>query len=148
MEQSCNDTNVCSSFKKSSLCSNCVCVRVSTPADEPQIAQSTLAPVIWPRKETMMVFLHSMFRLTCRGQAEVVWDGPVSLDKQKIDDKRGLFVSTVTVDSATATHTGEYTCFYKNENQTDKSSIYIFVPGMERQRQEGREKEETGHRTL
>ncbi|KAG7316741.1 hypothetical protein KOW79_020282 [Hemibagrus wyckioides] len=97
-------------------------------AGEPQIIQSMLAPVIWPRKETMVVFLHSMFRLTCRGQAEVLWDGPVSLDHQKLDDKRGLFVSTVTVDNAMATHTGEYTCYYKNENQTDGSSIYIFVP--------------------
>ncbi|MCJ8743547.1 hypothetical protein PDJAM_G00095280 [Pangasius djambal] len=97
-------------------------------AGEPQIIQSMLAPVIWPREETMVVFLHSMFRLTCRGQAEVVWDGPIPLDKQKLDDKRGLFVSTVTVDNATATHTGEYTCFYKNENQTEESSIYIFVP--------------------
>ncbi|KAF4070920.1 hypothetical protein AMELA_G00279030 [Ameiurus melas] len=97
-------------------------------AGEPQITQPMLAPVIWPRNKTMVVFLHSMFRLTCRGQAEVVWKGPVSLDKQKSDDKKGLFVSTVTLDSATATHTGEYTCLYKNENQTDKSSIYIFVP--------------------
>lgn len=88
----------------------------------------------------MVVFLHSMFRLTCRGQAEVVWEGPVLLDKQKLDDKTGLFVSTVTVDSATAAHTGEYTCFYKNGNQTDDNSIYVFVPGMK----EGRiKKEET-----
>ncbi|KAB5539700.1 hypothetical protein PHYPO_G00092030 [Pangasianodon hypophthalmus] len=97
-------------------------------AGEPQIIQSMLAPVIWPREETMVVFLHSMFRLTCRGQAEVVWEGPIPLDKQKLDDKRGLFVSTVTVDNAEATHTGEYTCLYKNENQTEESSIYIFVP--------------------
>ncbi|XP_027001962.2 platelet-derived growth factor receptor alpha isoform X1 [Tachysurus fulvidraco] len=97
-------------------------------AGEPQIIQSMLAPVIWPRKETMVVFPQSVFRLTCRGQAEVVWDGPVPLDKQTLDDKRGLFVSTVTVDNAMATHTGEYTCYYKNENQTDKSSIYIYVP--------------------
>lgn len=93
----------------------------------------------------MVVFLHSMFRLTCRGQAEVVWEGPVPFDKQKLDDKRGLFVSTVTVDSATAIHTGEYICFYKNQSHTEESSIYIFVPGMERQRQRSREKEETGH---
>lgn len=121
---------------------------MSTPAGEPQITQPMLAPVIWPRNKTMVVFLHSMFRLTCRGQAEVFWKGPVSLDKQKSDDKRGLFISTVTVDSATATHTGEYICLYKNENQTDKSSIYIFVPGMDRQRESGSEKEVTGHRTL
>lgn len=114
---------------QTSLCSK-LCV--STPAGEPEIMQSMLAPVIWPRKETIVVFLHSMFRLTCRGQAEVAWDGPVPLDKQKLDDKRGLFVSTVTVDNATATHTGKYTCFYKKDNQTDDSSIYIFVPGMER----------------
>ncbi|KAI5090427.1 platelet-derived growth factor receptor alpha [Silurus meridionalis] len=95
---------------------------------ETQIIQSTMAPVIWPRKETMEVFLNSMFRLTCRGQAEVVWEGPVSFDKQNLDDKNGLFVSTVTVDSATAMHTGEYTCFYKNGNQTEESSIYIYVP--------------------
>lgn len=117
-------------------------VCVSIPAGEPQIIQSMLAPVIWPRRETMVVFLHSMFRLTCRGQAEVLWEGPVSLDHQKLDDKRGLFVSTVTVDNAMATHTGEYTCNYKNENQTDGSSIYIFVPGTESDRESAREKED------
>ncbi|KAM9435321.1 platelet-derived growth factor receptor alpha isoform 1-T4 [Clarias gariepinus] len=102
--------------------------KLTVKDDEPQIAQSMQAPVIWPRRETMEVFLNSMFRLTCRGQAEVAWETPVPLDNEKVYDKGGLFVSTVTVDTATVQHTGEYTCLYKNGNQTDMSSIYIFVP--------------------
>ncbi|XP_062858175.1 platelet-derived growth factor receptor alpha isoform X2 [Trichomycterus rosablanca] len=93
---------------------------------EHQLSQSMLAPIIWPRQETLVVSLHSTFRLTCRGQAEVAWEGPVNLNEQTLDDKRGLFISTVTVDKATARYTGEYTCSYYN--QTGESSIYIYVP--------------------
>lgn len=76
----------------------------------------------------MVVSLLSTFRLTCRGQSEVAWEGPDYLIEQTLDNKRDLFVSTVTVDKATARDTGEYTCSYYN--QTGESSIYIYVPGM------------------
>ncbi|XP_051951302.1 platelet-derived growth factor receptor alpha [Xyrauchen texanus] len=87
-----------------------------------------LAPVMWPQRESMEVSLHSIFRLTCRGQEELSWQGPIYLHDQTYTQKKGLFISTVTVDNATAAHTGEYTCFYEASNNTDGSTIYIYVP--------------------
>ncbi|XP_051501293.1 platelet-derived growth factor receptor alpha isoform X2 [Myxocyprinus asiaticus] len=87
-----------------------------------------LAPVMWPQRESMEVSLHSIFRLTCRGQAEISWHSPIYLHDQTYTQKKGLFISTVTVDNATAAHTGEYTCFYEASNNTDESTIYIYVP--------------------
>uniref|UniRef100_A0A672QGJ6 Platelet-derived growth factor receptor alpha n=1 Tax=Sinocyclocheilus grahami TaxID=75366 RepID=A0A672QGJ6_SINGR len=95
----------------------------------PELPQSVLAPVMWPQRDSMEVSLHSTFRLTCRGQAKLSWHSPVYLHDQIDTAKKGLFISTVTVDNATAAHTGEYICYYDSSNNTEETSIYIYVPG-------------------
>ncbi|XP_051511426.1 platelet-derived growth factor receptor alpha-like [Myxocyprinus asiaticus] len=87
-----------------------------------------LAPVMWPQRDSMEVSLHSTFRLTCRGQAELSWHSPIYLLDQTNTEKKGLFISTVTVNNATAAHTGEYICNYEASNNTQESTIYIYVP--------------------
>ncbi|XP_016143980.1 platelet-derived growth factor receptor alpha [Sinocyclocheilus grahami] len=97
----------------------------------PELPQSVLAPVMWPQRDSMEVSLHSTFRLTCRGQAKLSWHSPVYLHDQIDTAKKGLFISTVTVDNATAAHTGEYICYYDSSNNTEETSIYIYVPDPE-----------------
>uniref|UniRef100_A0A671M029 Platelet-derived growth factor receptor alpha n=1 Tax=Sinocyclocheilus anshuiensis TaxID=1608454 RepID=A0A671M029_9TELE len=96
-----------------------------------ELPQSVLAPVMWPQRDSMEVSLHSTFRLTCRGQAELSWYSPVYLHDQFDTEKKGLFISTVTVGNATATHTGKYICYYDSSNNTEETSIYIYVPDPE-----------------
>ncbi|XP_064190035.1 platelet-derived growth factor receptor alpha [Anguilla rostrata] len=101
-----------------------------------QTLQSLLSPEILPHEEDMVVALHSSFRLTCRGEAEVVWETPLLQDpalwEGTVEDNSGLFVTPVTVENATAAHTGFYTCYYANGNMTEQdleeSSIYVYVP--------------------
>uniref|UniRef100_A0A671NQ19 Platelet-derived growth factor receptor alpha n=1 Tax=Sinocyclocheilus anshuiensis TaxID=1608454 RepID=A0A671NQ19_9TELE len=97
----------------------------------PELPQSVLAPVMWPQRDSMEVSLYSTFRLTCRGQAELSWHSPVYLHDQIDTAKKGLFISTVTVGNATAAHTGEYICYYDSSNNTEETSIYIYVPDPE-----------------
>ncbi|XP_030627008.1 platelet-derived growth factor receptor alpha [Chanos chanos] len=97
-------------------------------APTPMLVQSLSAPVLWPQRDTLLVTLHSTFRLTCRGVDELAWDSPITLAKQTLEHKRSLFVSTITIDNATAEHTGEYSCYYYSGNQTEESSIYVYVP--------------------
>ncbi|KAF7653152.1 hypothetical protein LDENG_00086480 [Lucifuga dentata] len=88
-------------------------------------------PVLLPQKEEMVVPLHSPFTLTCRGEAELAWDTPIYVPEQTQEDNSGLFVTTITVDKASAMHTGYYTCFYNGANATEDmedSRIYIYVP--------------------
>uniref|UniRef100_A0A8C1E475 Platelet-derived growth factor receptor alpha n=1 Tax=Cyprinus carpio carpio TaxID=630221 RepID=A0A8C1E475_CYPCA len=96
-----------------------------------KLPQSVLAPVMWPQRDSMEVSLHSTFRLTCRGQTELSWNSPVYLHDQIDTAKKGLFISTVTVGNATAAHTGEYICYYDSSNNTEETSIYIYVPDPE-----------------
>lgn len=77
----------------------------------------------------MEVSLHSTFRLTCRGQAELTWLSPVYIHDQSNSEKKGLFISTVTIGNATAAYTGEYICYYDLSNNTEETTIYIYVPG-------------------
>uniref|UniRef100_A0A3B5AQL0 Platelet-derived growth factor receptor alpha n=1 Tax=Stegastes partitus TaxID=144197 RepID=A0A3B5AQL0_9TELE len=88
------------------------------------------APVLLPEKEEMVIPLHTPFTLTCRGEAKLAWETPLDVPAQTQEDNSGLFVTTITVDSATAMHTGYYTCFYSRNTteDTDDSSIYIYVP--------------------
>uniref|UniRef100_A0A672LSV8 Platelet-derived growth factor receptor alpha n=1 Tax=Sinocyclocheilus grahami TaxID=75366 RepID=A0A672LSV8_SINGR len=95
------------------------------------LPQSVLAPVMWPQRDSMEVSLHSTFRLTCRGQAELSWFSPVYLHDQFDTEKKGLFISTVTAGNATAAHTGKYICYYDSSNNTEETSIYIYVPDPE-----------------
>lgn len=90
------------------------------------------APVLLPQMEEMVVPLYTSFTLTCRGEAKLVWDTPFDVPEKTQEDNSGLFVTTITVDAATAMHTGYYTCSYSG-NATDDakdSQIYIYVPGM------------------
>uniref|UniRef100_A0A668A048 Platelet-derived growth factor receptor alpha n=1 Tax=Myripristis murdjan TaxID=586833 RepID=A0A668A048_9TELE len=89
------------------------------------------APLLLPQREEMVVTLHTPFTLTCRGEAELSWETPLYLPEQTQEDNSGLFVTTITVDNATAAHTGFYTCYYSRGNSTEDtedSSIYIYVP--------------------
>ncbi|XP_069555354.1 platelet-derived growth factor receptor alpha [Brachyistius frenatus] len=88
------------------------------------------APVLLPDVEEMVVTLHSPFTLTCRGEAKLTWETPLDVPKETQEDSSGLFVTTITVYSASALHTGYYTCFYSRNTTEDveDSSIYIYVP--------------------
>ncbi|XP_023860711.1 platelet-derived growth factor receptor alpha-like [Salvelinus sp. IW2-2015] len=100
----------------------------------PVLFQPASAPVLFPQREEWIVPLHTPFTLTCRGEAELAWDTPVYLSEQTEEDNSGLFITTVTVENATAGHTGFYICFYKGGNSTEEgedSSIYIYVPDPE-----------------
>ncbi|XP_053286553.1 platelet-derived growth factor receptor alpha [Pleuronectes platessa] len=88
------------------------------------------APVLLPQIDEMVVPLHTPFTLTCRGEAKLAWETPLYVQELSQEDNSGLFVSTITVDAATAVHTGYYTCFYSRNTteDMDDSSIYIYVP--------------------
>ncbi|XP_056131652.1 platelet-derived growth factor receptor alpha [Lampris incognitus] len=89
------------------------------------------APQLLPQTEEMVVTRHTSFTLTCRGEAELAWETPVYVPEQTQEDNSGLFVTTITVDNATAAHTGFYICYYNGGNATEEaedSSIYIYVP--------------------
>ncbi|XP_031167585.1 platelet-derived growth factor receptor alpha [Sander lucioperca] len=88
------------------------------------------APVLLPEVEEMVVPLHTPFTLTCRGEAKLAWQTPLDVHEQTQEDNSGLFVTTITVDSATAMHTGYYACSYSHNTteDIDDSSIYIYVP--------------------
>ncbi|TMS20407.1 Platelet-derived growth factor receptor alpha [Larimichthys crocea] len=88
------------------------------------------APVLLPNVEEMVVPLHTSFTLTCRGEAKLAWETPFEMPEKTQEDNSGLFVTTITVDNATAMHTGYYICFYSRNTTDDAedSSIYIYVP--------------------
>lgn len=88
-------------------------------------------PVLLPQVEEMVVPLHTPFTLTCRGEAKLDWATPLVVHEQTQEDNSGLFVTTITVDNASAMHTGYYTCFYAGNTteDTEDSSIYVYVPG-------------------
>ncbi|XP_041791097.1 platelet-derived growth factor receptor alpha [Chelmon rostratus] len=91
------------------------------------------APVLLPQVEEMVVPLHTAFTLTCRGEAKLAWETPLDVPEKTQEDNSGLFVTTVTVDNATAMHTGYYTCFYSRNTTEDAedSSVYVYVPDPE-----------------
>ncbi|XP_027146144.1 platelet-derived growth factor receptor alpha isoform X2 [Larimichthys crocea] len=88
------------------------------------------APQLLPNVEEMVVPLHTSFTLTCRGEAKLAWETPFEMPEKTQEDNSGLFVTTITVDNATAMHTGYYICFYSRNttDDTEDSSIYIYVP--------------------
>uniref|UniRef100_A0A8D3DK21 Platelet-derived growth factor receptor alpha n=1 Tax=Scophthalmus maximus TaxID=52904 RepID=A0A8D3DK21_SCOMX len=88
------------------------------------------APVLLPQIDEMVVPLHTPFTLTCRGEAKLAWETPLDVVELTQEDNSGLFVTTITVNTATALHTGYYTCFYSRNTteETEDSSIYIYVP--------------------
>uniref|UniRef100_A0A673AB97 Platelet-derived growth factor receptor alpha n=1 Tax=Sphaeramia orbicularis TaxID=375764 RepID=A0A673AB97_9TELE len=82
------------------------------------------------KMEEMVVPLHTPFSLTCRGKAKLAWETPFDVPEQTQEDNSGLFITTITVDNATAMHTGFYSCFYSRNSteEIDDTSIYIYVP--------------------
>ncbi|TNN25806.1 Platelet-derived growth factor receptor alpha [Liparis tanakae] len=92
---------------------------------------SSSAPVLLPPVEELVVPLHSTFSLTCRGEARLAWSTPLAAREEAREDHGGLFVSTVVVDNATATHTGYYACSYGGNatEEVEESSLYVYVPG-------------------
>lgn len=105
---------------------------VFLPAPTAVMFPPSSVPMLLPQAEEMVVPLHTPFTLTCRGEAKLAWDTPLDVPEKTQEDNSGLFVTTITVDSATAMHTGYYTCFYSRNNTEDAegSQIYIYVPGM------------------
>lgn len=92
------------------------------------------APVLLPRMEEMVVPLHGAFSLACRGEAKLAWETPLDVPERTQEDNSGLFVTTITVDEATASHTGFYTCSYSHNataEDAEESSIYVYVPGVQ-----------------
>ncbi len=71
--------------------------------------------------------LHFPTHVSRSGRA--LLDSPVYIHDQFDTEKKGLFISTVTVGNATAAHTGKYICYYDSNNNTEETSIYIYVPG-------------------
>lgn len=102
------------------------------PAPTAVMFPPSSVPMLLPQAEEMVVPLHTSFTLTCRGEAKLAWDTPLDVPKKTQEDNSGLFVTTINVDSASAMHTGYYTCSYTRNNTEDaeNSQIYIYVPGM------------------
>lgn len=90
------------------------------------------APVLLPQREEMVVPLHTSFTLSCRGEAKLAWETPLDVPEKTLEDNSGLFVTTITVDEASALHTGYYTCSYSRNSTDDaeESHIYVYVPGV------------------
>lgn len=95
-------------------------------------------PSISPGDSERVVPLNSSFTLRCSGESEVSWQYPVSedegprVDVRSEENNTGYFVAVLEVGSATAAHTGLYTCYY-NHTQTEDSDVegshvYIYVP--------------------
>uniref|UniRef100_A0A674MIP8 Platelet-derived growth factor receptor alpha n=1 Tax=Takifugu rubripes TaxID=31033 RepID=A0A674MIP8_TAKRU len=82
--------------------------------------------------EELVVPLHTAFTLTCQGEATIAWDVPLDVPEKTQEDNSGLFVTTISVDSASAMHTGYYRCFYRRNATEDADeamqSIYVYVP--------------------
>lgn len=105
---------------------------VFLPAPTAVMFPPSSAPVLLPQREEMVVPLHTSFTLTCRGEAKLAWETPLDVPEKTQEDNGGLFVTTITVDKATAMHTGYYICSYSRNTteETEESHIYIYVPGM------------------
>lgn len=95
-------------------------------------------PSISPGDSERVVPLNASFSLRCSGESELNWQYPTSEDESpRVDvhseeNNSGLFVAVLEVASATAAHTGWYTCYY-NHTQTEDgdvegSHVYIYVP--------------------
>lgn len=96
-------------------------------------------PSILPNENERVVQLNSSFSLRCFGESEVSWQYPMSEEEypdveiRNEENNSGLFVTVLEVVSASAAHTGPYTCYYNHtqmdENEIEGRHIYIYVPG-------------------
>ncbi|XP_017284260.1 platelet-derived growth factor receptor alpha [Kryptolebias marmoratus] len=103
---------------------------IKVRASAASVIPPSSAPVMLPDMDEMVVPLYTSFSLTCRGVAQLEWDMPFDVPEQTQEDSSGLFVTTITVDSANVMNTGSYTCFYttNSTDDTEESSIYVYVP--------------------
>ncbi|KAI2534357.1 platelet derived growth factor receptor alpha, partial [Homo sapiens] len=95
-------------------------------------------PSILPNENEKVVQLNSSFSLRCFGESEVSWQYPMSEEEssdveiRNEENNSGLFVTVLEVSSASAAHTGLYTCYYNHtqteENELEGRHIYIYVP--------------------
>ncbi|KAM9742422.1 platelet-derived growth factor receptor alpha isoform 1-T3 [Dama dama] len=95
-------------------------------------------PSILPNENERVVQLNSSFSLRCFGESEVSWQYPMSEEEypdveiRNEENNSGLFVTVLEVVSASAAHTGPYTCYYNHtqvdENEIEGRHIYIYVP--------------------
>ncbi|XP_040094126.1 platelet-derived growth factor receptor alpha [Oryx dammah] len=95
-------------------------------------------PSILPNENERVVQLNSSFSLRCFGESEVSWQYPMSEEEypdveiRNEENNSGLFVAVLEVVSASAAHTGLYTCYYNHtqmdENEIEGRHIYIYVP--------------------
>lgn len=95
-------------------------------------------PSILPNENERVVQLNSSFSLRCFGESEVSWQYPMSEEEypdveiRNEENNSGLFVTVLEVVSASAAHTGLYTCYYNHtqmdENEIEGRHIYIYVP--------------------
>ncbi|XP_043762680.1 platelet-derived growth factor receptor alpha isoform X2 [Cervus elaphus] len=95
-------------------------------------------PSILPNENERVVPLNSSFSLRCFGESEVSWQYPMSEEEypdveiRNEENNSGLFVTVLEVVSASAAHTGPYTCYYNHtqvdENEIEGRHIYIYVP--------------------
>lgn len=88
-------------------------------------------PIIVSDTDEFVLELHSMFNISCTGKKSVMWEEPLPVNTHVLP---GFYTATLLIDSASAYHTGEYTCVYESRDQAqlsieDLTSIYIFVPG-------------------
>ena len=96
-------------------------------------------PSILPNENERVVQLNSSFSLRCFGESEVSWQYPMSEEEnpnveiRNEENNSGLFVTVLEVVSASAAHTGLYTCYYNHtqleESEIEGRRIYIYVPG-------------------
>eukprot|EP00069_Balaena_mysticetus_P005290 bmy_17856T0 len=95
-------------------------------------------PSILPNENERVVQLNSSFSLRCFGESEVSWQYPMSEEEnpnveiRNEENNSGLFVTVLEVVSASAAHTGLYTCYYNHtqleESEIEGRRIYIYVP--------------------
>lgn len=96
-------------------------------------------PSILPNENEKVVQLNASFSLRCFGESEVSWQYPMSEEEnpsveiRSEENNSGLFVTVLEVVSASAAHTGLYTCYYnhtqREESEIEGRAIYIYVPG-------------------
>ncbi|KAB0354420.1 hypothetical protein FD755_022958 [Muntiacus reevesi] len=116
------------------------CVEMSVfPFTGPSLILCQLSlPSILPNENERVVQLNSSFSLRCFGESEVSWQYPMSEEEypdveiRNEENNSGLFVTVLEVVSASAAHTGPYTCYYNHtqvdENEIEGRHIYIYVP--------------------
>ncbi|KAM4575089.1 platelet-derived growth factor receptor alpha [Fundulus diaphanus] len=90
------------------------------------VTPGLFSPTIWPREDDLKLEPNSLINISCTGESEVVWEGPLPDDAIVISDG---FTSTLLIYNASIKHTRYYDCRHKNKEDylSDMKEIYIFV---------------------